>query len=166
MQEGRTDLRFSGVVPAAAQSGSADSVPDSALSGSGETVPVGEGIHLIHTIPGGIACTYDQTVRQVKADQAFTELLYSQYRDAEVAQQMAEANDLVPNSDGVMSIYLPVGTRVYLPEMCYTKSGADGVTLQPTGVPEESMSTGTMLGGLFLIALAIGAAVALFRWIF
>lgn len=167
MQEGRTDLRLSGGLRSAAQPRSADSVPPgSELSGSGPTVPEGEGIHLIHAIPGGIACTYDQTVRQIKADQTFTELLYTQYRDADVAEQMAEKNDLVPNSDGVMSIYLPVGTRVYLPEMCYAKSGADGMTLQPTGVPEESMSSGNMLAGVLLIALGIAAVVALFKWVF
>ncbi len=167
MQEGRTDLRFSGEVRSAAQPSSADSVPPgSEVSGSGATVPEGEGIHLIHAIPDGIACTYDQTVRQIKADQTFTELLYTQYRDADVAEQMAEKNDLVPSSDGVLSIYLPVGTRVYLPEMCYSKSGANGVTLQPTGVPEESMSTGSMLAGVLLIALGIAGVVALFKWVF
>lgn len=160
-QEGRTDLRFGGGLASAAQGGAADSVPD-----SGASIPEGEGIHLIHVIPGGIACTYDQTPRQVKSDQTFTELLYTQYKDADVAQQMAEANDLVPNSDGVMSIYLPVGTHVYLPEMCYARSGAESVTLQSTGVPEEPMSTGTMLGGVLLIALGIGAVVALFKWVF
>jgi hypothetical protein len=165
---GRSDgLRFSGDFPSAAQGQSAGSVPpESGLPDSGATVPEGEGIHLIHVIPGGTACTYDQTVRQIKADQTFTELLFTQYKDADVAQQMAETNDLVPDSEGAMSIYLPVGTHVYLPEMCYAKSGADSVTLQPTGVPEESMSTGTLLAGVFLVALGIGAVIALFKWVF
>jgi hypothetical protein len=131
-----------------------------------ETTPTGptlEGVHLIHTIPSGIACVYDQAVRKAPKDQRFEVLLFKEYKNAEVAQQLAEQNDLVPNSDGVMSVFVPPGDPVVIPEMCYPKSAANAVALQPTGVPDPSGNGA--IGGLLLIAFGFGALVLAWKWV-
>ena len=128
------------------------------------TAPSPEGVHLIHQIPSGIACVYDQVIRTVKQDQSFEELLFAEYQNVDVAQQLAQENDLVPNADGSMTIFVPTGDPVVIPDMCYPKSSASAVTLQSTGVPDES-SDHTSAAGFLLIALAVGALVLGWRWV-
>jgi hypothetical protein len=97
-------------------------------SGNGSQPPTTEvGVHLIHHIPAGTACVEDQVVRVVKQDQSFKELLYTQYKDAAVAETLTQANDLLADGQGQGVVYVPPGDRVVIPAMCYTKSGAGGV---------------------------------------
>ena len=140
---------------------------EQAASTPTDDVPTGsapEGVHIIHTIPSGVACVYDQAVRTMKPGQTFEELLRLEYEDADVAQQLAQQNDLLPSSDGTMAVFVPPHEPVVIPEMCYLKEGAGSVSLQATGVPDDS-SGGAALAGFVLIALAIAAVVLGWRWL-
>ena len=123
------------------------------------------GVHLIHTVPDGLACVYDQAVRTVRADQTFEALLYAEYKDAEVAQQLAEANELLPGDDGTLQVYVPVGDPVVIPEMCYAKEGANAVSLQASGLPEESVSGEGAAAGLVIVVMLIGGLILTWRWL-
>jgi hypothetical protein len=47
--------------------------------------------------------------------------------------------------------------------MCYPKDGADAVTLQSTGEPEQVMSGGAVLAGIIVIGLGIAALMLLWK---
>ena len=98
------------------------------------------GVHLIHTVPGGLACVYDQAVRTVRADQTFEALLFAEYKDAEVAQQLAEANELLPGDDGTLQVYVPGGRSGRHPGDVLRQAGGQRGLLQASGLPEESVS--------------------------
>jgi hypothetical protein len=120
------------------------------------------GVRIIHQVPGGMACVEDQVERKVQSGQDFKALLYTQYKDADVAETMAQANDLIPNSDGAVSVYVPAGDVVIIPAMCYSKSGADAVSLGATGQPTEPSPIGGLI--VFILLLLLFAFVAgLFR---
>ena len=119
-------------------------------SGNGSQPPTTDvGVHLIHHIPAGTACVDDQVVRIVKQDQSFKDLLYTQYKDADVAETLAQSNDLLPDSQGV--VYVPPGDRVVIPAMCYTKSGADAVSLGASGDPNPPSPIGGILVFAFIL---------------
>jgi hypothetical protein len=120
------------------------------------------GVRIIHQIPAGTACVEDQVERKVQQGQDFKALLYSQYKDADVAETMAQANDLIASSDGSLSVYVPAGDVVIIPAMCYAKSGADAVSLGATGQPNEPSPVGGLI--VFILVLLLFAFVAgLFR---
>jgi hypothetical protein len=116
-----------------------------------------EGVRIIHEIPAGLACVRDEAVRTMEPGQSFEELLLTEYKDVDVARELADTNDLLPDETGQFTIYIPPDEPVIIPEMCYPKQGADAVTLQSTGEPESSLSGGTVLVGLIVIALGIAA---------
>ena len=121
-------------------------------TGNGSQPPTTEvGVHLIHHIPAGTACVEDQVVRTVKQDQSFKELLYTQYKDADVAETLAQSNDLVAGSQGQGVVYVPPGDRVVIPAMCYTKSGADAVSLGASGNPNPPSPIGGILVFAFIL---------------
>ena len=121
-------------------------------SESGSQPPTTDiGVHLIHQIPGGMACVDDQVDRIVKQGQSFKDLLYTQYKDADVAETLAESNDLLPNSEGQTAIYVPPGDHVVIPAMCYTKSGADAVSLGAAGDPNPPSALGGILVFAFIL---------------
>jgi hypothetical protein len=109
------------------------------------------GVHLIHHIPAGTACVDDQVERIVKQEQSFKELLYTQYKDADVAEALADSNDLIPDSQGQGAVYVPPGDRVVIPAMCYTKSGADAVSLGASGDPNPPSPIGGILVFAFIL---------------
>jgi len=121
-------------------------------TGSGSQPPTTEvGVHLIHHIPAGTACVEDQVVRVVKQDQSFKELLYTQYKDAAVAETLTQSNDLLAGSEGQGVVYVPPGDRVVIPAMCYTKSGADAVSLGASGNPNPPSPIGGILVFAFIL---------------
>jgi hypothetical protein len=123
---------------------------DTSVSGS-QPSTTDVGVHLIHHIPGGTACVDDQVERIVKQGQSFKELLYTQYKDADVAETLAQSNDLVPDSQGQTAVYVPAGDRVIIPAMCYTKSGADAVSLGASGDPNPPSPIGGILVFAFIL---------------
>jgi hypothetical protein len=122
-----------------------------------------EGVRIIHRIPAGLACVRDEAVRTMKTGESFEELLFAEYKDADVALDLADTNDLLPDEDGNLSVYVPPGDPVIIPEMCYPKDGADAVTLQSTGEPEQAMSGGAVLAGIIVIGLGIAALMLLWK---
>jgi hypothetical protein len=122
-----------------------------------------EGVRIIHRIPGGLACVRDEAVRTMKAGESFEELLFAEYKDADVALDLAETNDLLPDEEGNFTIYVPPGEPVIIPEMCYPKEGADAVTLQSTGEPEQTLSGGAVLAGIIVVGLGIAALMLLWK---
>jgi hypothetical protein len=122
-----------------------------------------EGVRIIHQIPGGIACVRDEAVRELQPGQSFEELLYIEYKDVDVALDLADTNDLVPDEDGNFSVYVPPGEPVIIPEMCYPKQGADAVTLQSTGQPEQTLTGGAVLAGIIVVGIGIAALVLLWK---
>jgi len=123
-------------------------------SGDGSQPPTTDaGVHLIHDIPGGTACVDDQVERIVQQGQSFKELLYTQYKDADVAETLAQSNDLLPDSQGQMAVYVPPGDRVIIPAMCYTKSGADAVSLGASGEPNPPSAIGGILVFAFILMI-------------
>jgi hypothetical protein len=122
-----------------------------------------EGVRIIHRIPAGLACVRDEAVRTMKTGESFEELLFAEYKDVDVALDLAETNDLQPDEDGNFTVYVPPGDPVIIPEMCYPKDGADAVTLQSTGEPEQAMSGGAVLAGIIVIGLGIAALVLLWK---
>ena len=120
------------------------------------------GVRIIHEIPAGTACVEDQVDRKVQQGQDFRALLYSQYKDTDVAETMAQANGLIASSDGSVSVYVPAGDVVIIPAMCYSKGGADAVSLGATGQPNEPSPVGGLI--VFILLLLLFAFVAgLFR---
>ena len=120
------------------------------------------GVRIIHQIPAGTACVEDQVERKVQQGQDFKALLYSQYKDTDVAETMAQANGLIASSDGSVSVYVPAGDVVIIPAMCYSKSGADAVSLGATGQPNPPSPIGGLI--VFILLLLLFAFVAgLFR---
>lgn len=109
------------------------------------------GVHLIHHIPAGTACVDDQVERIVKQDQSFEALLYTQYKVADVAETLAQSNDLLPDGQQQGVVYVPPGDRVVIPAMCYTKSGADAVTLGASGDPNPPSPIGGILVFAFIL---------------
>ena len=130
----------------------------------GESTPSNEleGVRIIHEIPSGLACVRDEAVRTMEAGQSFEALLFTEYKDVDVVQELADTNDLLPDEDGNFTLYIPPGEPVIIPEMCYPKQGADAVTLQSTGEPDQSLSGGAVLAGLIVVAIGIAALV--FLW--
>jgi hypothetical protein len=122
-----------------------------------------EGVRIIHQIPDGLACVRDEAVRTMATGQTFEELLFTEYKDVDVAQELADTNDLLPDEAGNYTVYVPPGEPVIIPEMCYPKQGADAVTLQSTGEPEATLSGGTVLVGLIVIAFGFAALVWLWK---
>ena len=122
-----------------------------------------EGVRIIHQIPGGLACVRDEAVRTMATGQTFEELLFTEYKDVDVVEELADVNDLLPDEDGNYTVYVPPGEPVIIPEMCYPKQGADAVTLQSTGEPEDSLSGGSLLAGIIVIAIGIAALVLLWN---
>jgi hypothetical protein len=122
-----------------------------------------DGVHLIHTIPSGIACVYDQRVHVMLSGETLEDVLRDQYTNVDVVQALAEENDLTPNADGVVSAYVPPGDSVVIPEMCYPKSGAPSVTLASTGVPEDSAG-GASINPIVVIALIL-IAIVVWKWV-
>ena len=121
------------------------------------------GVRPIHEIPDGIACVYDEITFPMPSDQSFMQILVAQYQDADVAQSLTDANGLNPDANGQVSIYVPTGEPVIIPEMCYPKPGAGAVTLQSTGTPAESVSGGAMVAGILLVVLLIGGLAVLWK---
>jgi hypothetical protein len=130
-----------------------------------ESVPAPdlEGVRIIHRIPSGLACVRDEAVRTMKTGQSFEELLFAEYKDVDVVEQLADTNDLLPDENGNFSVYVPPGDPVIIPEMCYPKQGADAVTLQATGEPEQTLSGGAVLAGILVVGIGIAALVLLWR---
>ena len=124
--------------------------------------PRGEGVHLIHQIPGGFACVRNQISRPLLPEETFTQLLTAYYKDADVVDALVEANDLGPDAQGAMTVYVPPGNRVVIPEMCYSKRGADAVSLQASGEPEPASAWGSVIA-LVVVALVVAFVVGLFR---
>jgi hypothetical protein len=121
-------------------------------AGNGSQSPTTDaGVHLIHHIPGGTACVDDQVERIMKQDQSFKDLLYTQYKDAAVVETLAQSNDLVADSEGQPAVYVPPGDRVVIPAMCYTKSGADAVSLGAAGDPNPPSAIGGILVFTFIL---------------
>jgi hypothetical protein len=120
------------------------------------------GVHLIHHIPGGTACVDDQVEWIMKQNQSFTDLLYSRYKDLDVAQKLAEQNNLVPDSQGAVTVYVPPGEPVVIPAMCYSKTGTDAVTLEASGDPappspgHNLLVASVILVILYVILMAAG----------
>jgi hypothetical protein len=125
---------------------------DTAVDGS-QPPTTDVGVHLIHHVPGGMACVQDQVERIVKPDETLKDLLYRQYEDPDVAETLAQQNDLVPDEQGAMTVYVPSGEPVVIPAMCYTKSGADAVSLQPSGEPEPPSPIGGFLVLAFILLI-------------
>lgn len=130
------------------------------------TTPVSEpeGVHPIHVIPGGTACVRDQAERIMEPGQSFVDVLLAEYKDLDVVDALASANDLIPNDDGTVSVFVPPGVPIVIPEMCYPKEGAGSVSLQASGVPDDSNQA--TFAGLLIVVLAIAGLFYLFKRIF
>jgi hypothetical protein len=122
-----------------------------------------EGVRIIHRIPANVACVRDEAVRTMKTGQSYEQLLFLEYKDADVALDLADTNDLQPDEDGNLSVYVPPGDPVIIPEMCYPKQGADAVTLQSTGEPQQTLSGGAVLAGIIVVGLGIAALVLVWK---
>jgi hypothetical protein len=121
-------------------------------AGNGSQPPTTDvGVHLIHHIPGGTACVDDQVERIMKQDQSFKDLLYTQYKDADVVETLAQANDLASDGEGQPTVYVPPGDRVVIPAMCYAKSGADAVSLDASGDQNPPSAIGGILVFAFIL---------------
>jgi hypothetical protein len=130
-----------------------------------ESIPAPEleGVRILHHIPDGLACVRDEAVRTMPTGQTFEELLFAEYKDVDVAEELADTNDLLPDEDGNYNLYVPPGEPVIIPEMCYPKQGADAVTLQSTGEPRQTLTGEAVVAGMIVIAIAISALVLLWK---
>ena len=119
-----------------------------------------EGVQLIHVIPAGISCVRDQISMNAPLDGRYDALLSAVYKDDLLAQTLVEANDLVPDATGQVSVYVPPGLPVVVPAMCYFKENASAVTLQANGTPGSSgpSAADTAMGWLILAVVLIGVA--------
>jgi hypothetical protein len=144
------EVRLAGLRPAQ------EPAPTDTVGNGSEPPTTDVGVHLIHDIPGGTACVDDQVERIMKQNQSFKDLLYSQYKDAAVVETLAQSNDLLPDSEGQTAVYVPPGDRVVIPAMCYTKSGADSVSLDASGDPNPpSPFLGILVFAFILIVLYV-----------
>jgi len=67
-------------------------------------------------------------------------------------ETLAQSNDLVADSEGQQpAVYVPPGDRVVIPAMCYTKSGADAVSLGAAGDPNPPSAIGGILVFAFIL---------------
>jgi hypothetical protein len=114
-----------------------------------------QGVQLIHTVPAGVACVRDQMSLSAPVDGDYDAFIGVVYKDATLGQTLAAANDLVPDTTGGPSVYVPPGLPVVLPAMCYFKEGADAVTLEPGGVPKPSGSSAADVATGWLIFAVI-----------
>jgi hypothetical protein len=87
----------------------------------------------------------------MKQDQSFKDLLYTQYKDADVVETLAQANDLASDGEGQPTVYVPPGDRVVIPAMCYAKSGADAVSLDASGDQNPPSAIGGILVFAFIL---------------
>jgi hypothetical protein len=112
-----------------------------------------EGVQIIHVIPEGIACVLDQVSEDAPVDGQFEAFLSAAYKNDALGRSLAEANGLVPNDVGQVSVYVPSDLPVVIPAMCYFKDGASAVTLQANGMPQESSSSSVTNAAVWLVAI-------------